>query len=393
MYQKTVYKNNIFLLTHLCEIFIILIYKEINIFREIQNLVQGYRSDYPIRRVSHISQRLRRWLCVAAGRDTVARDTAGKGYMGRKDLVGKDFFADCERFAELMNTIVYCGEEVVKAENLIRMDRVYPSPLRNGEKTRDILMKEIGQNICYGLELETEADYSMPERVMVYDTCEWETQIREIGKQRVSKKMNYRDKKSRLRETDSLMPVITVVLYLGNGRWQGKRSLSELFSISPQSRKRLGDILPDYRFLLAEADYVDADGYETDLKEFFHALQCRKDKLKLAELLQTESFQNIKKETAWVIAVYLDREKLMTKMKEKGIDMCQALDELLEDKRREGRIEGERAGKREGKREGRRTERILIIRRMIQEGMDRSLVSRITECTNEEMELAVNSND
>ena len=71
--------------------------------------------------------------------------------------------------------------------------------------------------------------------------------------------------------------------------------------------------------------------------------------------------------------------------------MCQALDELLEDKRLEGRIEGEREGKREGKREGRKAERISIIRRMLREGMDRSLISRITDCTEEELGMAVDS--
>lgn len=314
-----------------------------------------------------------------------ACDTAGKGYMGRKDLVGKSFFADRERFAELMNIMLYHGESVVKAKNLIHVVRTYPSPLRNGEKSRDILMKETAQNICYGLELETEADYSMPERVMVYDACEWETQIQEIAKQRGRKEQSYRDKKSRLRLTDSLIPVVTVVLYLGTGHWQGRRSLSELFRISPQSRKRLGGTLPDYTFPLAEADYVDAGMYRTDLREFFRALQCRGDKKELNALLHTERFRNLKDETEWVIAVYLDRKKLTEKMKQEGIGMCQALDELMEDKRREGKREGKIAGRKEEKR--------AIIRRMLQEGMDRALVSRITECTNEEMELAMTSND
>lgn len=299
--------------------------------------------------------------------------------MGRKDLAGKEFFADRERFAELINILMYHGVDVVKAENLIRMERTYPSPLRNGEKTRDILMKETKQNVCYGLELETESDYSMPERVMVYDVCEWETQIREVSG--VHDWKCYRDKKSRLGQRDRLLPVITIVLYLGSGHWEGHRRLSELFQISDKTKQLLGSWIPDYDFQLAEADYMGTGMYKTDLREFFCALQCRKDKEKLSELLQSEGFRNLKAETAWVIAVYLDREKLASKMKKEGTDMCQALDELLEDKKQEGRIEGER----EGKREGSKAARLSIIRRMIQEGMDRSLISRITDCTEEEM--------
>lgn len=311
-------------------------------------------------------------------------NTAGKGYMGRKDLAGKEFFADRERFAELMNVILYRGEDVVRAQNLIRMERTYPSPLRDGEKSRDVLMKDTKQNICYGLELETEADYSMPERVLSYDVCEWETQIREIGKQRDRKEMDYRDKKSRLRLKDSLMPVVTVVLYLGGGHWQGSRRLSELFSISPQSRKRLNDLLPDYGFPLAEADYVDAGICKTDLREFFHAMQCRTDKGKLRALLHTERFSNLKEETEWAIAVYLDRKHLIKKMKQEGIGMCQALDELMEDKKQEGK----REGKREGRLAGRKEEKRVIISRMLQEGMDKALIRRVTDCTEAEVELA-----
>ena len=124
---------------------------------------------------------------------------------------------------------------------------------------------------------------------------------------------------------------------------------------------------------------MNADAYRTDLREFFRALQCRKDKKKLAELLRSERFRNLKPETAWVIAVHLDRERLTDKMKKEGMDMCQALDELMEDKRCEGRL----AGKKE--------EKTVIINRMLQEGMDRALICRIADCTEEEMELAAGS--
>ncbi len=305
--------------------------------------------------------------------------------MGRKDLSGKDFFADRERFAELINTVLYNGKAMVRVENLIPMKREYVSPLGNGEKRRDILMSDISQNIGYGLELETESDYGMPERVMGYDICEWETQIKEIGRR--YEKRGYRDKKSRIGEKDRLMPVITIVLYLGVGRWKGRRKLSELFQIPEEMKELLGSRVPEYDFQLTEADYVNADACRTDLREFFRALQCRKDKKKLAELLRSERFRNLKPETAWVIAVHLDRERLTDKMKKEGMDMCQALDELMEDKRCEGRLEGKREGRLAGKKE----EKTVIINRMLQEGMDRALICRIADCTEEEMELAAGS--
>lgn len=61
--------------------------------------------------------------------------------------------------------------------------------------------------------------------------------------------------------------------------------------------------------------------------------------------------------------------------------MCQAFDELLEDQKKKGR--------REGKREGKREEKILIIRRMLQEGLDQTLVSKVTKCSQEELSAAM----
>lgn len=103
--------------------------------------------------------------------------------MGKKDLIGKEFFADCRRFAELFNAILHKGEDIIRAEDLERLIRIYPSLSGKGEMSRDVFMKDVKRNICYGLELETESDYSMPERVMVYDACELEQQIKEISKQ------------------------------------------------------------------------------------------------------------------------------------------------------------------------------------------------------------------
>lgn len=309
--------------------------------------------------------------------------------MGRKDLTGKIFFSDQERFAELINVILYHGKEMVKPENLVRMEREYPSPLGNGEKHRDILMRDSRHNICYGLEIETESDYSMPERVMVYDVCEWETQIREISK--ALEKKSYRDRKSRIGRDEFLTPVITVVLYLGVGRWQGRRKMAELFCVSEEIRNLLGNALPDYEICLAEAEFMNAEKYQTDLREFFYALQCRSDKMQLAKLLCSGRFRNLKKDTEWVIATYLDRNGLAEKMRKEGLSMCQALDELMEDKRQEGKKEGKREGRIEGQRKGRKEERISIIGRMLQEGIDRSLIGRITDCTEKELMLAANN--
>lgn len=305
--------------------------------------------------------------------------------MGKKDLTGKEFFADSSRFAELLNVILYQRKNIIQAEKLEPISRSYPSLFGKGENNRDLFMKDTQTQICYGLELETESDYSMPERVMVYDVCEWERQIRELSKRyeneaRDEKKLAYREKKSRIKETDYLLPVVTVVLYLGTGHWQGKIRLSELYCL-PEGIQSFG-FFPDYDFPMAEADFVDIEVFNTDLREFFEAMQCRGDKVKLRELLKMERFCKLKEDTAWAIAVFLDRKRLTAKIEKGDEGMCIALDELLEDERMAGRNEGKREGREEGKSE----ERTFIINNMVHEGIERELICKVTGCSREEME-------
>ena len=295
--------------------------------------------------------------------------------MGKKDLAGKEFFADRERFAELLNAILHHGKGIIRAEELVPETGNYPSFSGKGEMHRDVFMKDKKRNVCYSLELETESDYSMPERVMVYDACEFERQIRGINKNRKKEeqeeKPNYREKKSRMKETDFLLPVVTIVLYLGADHWEGRRKLSELYRVSEETEKLMGEVLPDYGFLLLEADCINAEIFETDLREFFQAMQCRNDKEKQRKLWETERFKNLKEETIWTIAVYLDQKRLMPKIKEGKLDMCKAIEDIFED----------------GKAEGRSS----IIRNMIQQGLEKEFICRITGCSQQEFASAAES--
>ena len=340
----------------------------------------GQRIGHPISAYQpYFMKQNRKWLNGTVGNLCIAINTAGKEYMGKKDLAGKDFFADRRRFAELFNAILYQGEDIIRAEELERVIRIYPSLSGKGEMSRDVFMKDAKRNVCYGLELETESDYGMPERVMVYDACELEQQIKEISEQhkkefRDGDKLVYREKKSRMKETDFLLPVVTVVLYLGTYHWEGKQKLSELYCIPEELQKSLGQKLPDYGFTMAEADYINPNSFKTDLREFFQAMQCRNDKEKLRELLNTQSFKKLSKEAGWAIIVHLDRKQLTEKVEKEGLDMCKALKEMLEDERKEGEI----------------LERLAIIKNLIREGVDQEFIRRVTGCSQEEFASAAN---
>lgn len=159
-----------------------------------------------------------------------------------------------------------------------------------------------------------------------------------------------------------------------------------MFLKESRAKQFLNIRFPEYEIQLLEADYENPESYRTDLKEFFQAMQCRMDKNKLRELFQTEAFQHLLPDTERVIAVHLRIRQLVKKMDEEGTTMCKAFNDLMKEERCEGRKEG----KSEGKREGRREEKMQTIRRMLKEGLDESLISRVTRCTKEELKAAAN---
>ncbi len=348
--------------------------------------------------ISHISQNknLYGWRLSCGKVCRYGVFVAGKVYMGRKDIVDRPYFSDCQRFAELVNAALYRGKDVLQPGNLTPVRRKYPSLSSScGELERDILMQDAEQNLCYGIEIETESDYGMPERVMTYDVCDYEYQMREMDRGHRERKdyRSYRERKSRMKESDILLPTVTVVLYLGEGHWKGGRRLTQMFRLSADCRNLLGTNLHDYDFPLLEADHMQPEYFRTDLREFFQSMQCRRDKARLRELFQTEAFRNLPPETEQVIARHLHIEHLINKMEKEGLPMCKAFDdlrdELLQEGKASGRREGRKEGRKEGRREGKKEEKIRIIRLMLKEGLDEALIHRTTGCTGEELSAAM----
>lgn len=295
--------------------------------------------------------------------------------MGKIDQTGRLFFGDEEVFAELINVHIYGGKQVVNKANLIKIEKDYPLYRTKGrDKERDILMRDKRSHIRYGLELEIGPDYSMPERVYLYDACDYEKQIRKIIKPRDNngEDFNFSENKSGFQKGDRIDPVITLVLYLGEGRWKGRNHLSELFRINSELKDLLGQELPDIHIRLIEADYVDPEQYSTELKIFFRAMQYRRNKEKLRRLMRSEEFQKISGEAEEAIRACLGHKQLSDKMKKGKMPMCKAIDGMLKD--------SEKAGMKKGLEK----ERTTIVQKMIKEGLDKAIILKCTQCTEAE---------
>ena len=97
---------------------------------------------------------------------------------------------------------------------------------------------------------------------------------------------------------------------------------------------------------------------------------------------------HLSKETWEAIAVMTDNAAMLQKKdkyktengEEEEYNMCQALEELMEDNRNEGRREGRTEGRREGRNEGTLEKTKIVVRNMLYRGYEIEDICAIAGC-------------
>lgn len=304
--------------------------------------------------------------------------------MGKKDIVTKDYTEDCRIFADAFNQYIYKGRAVIDPEKLHPLDTVQAGVLYGSDgigapvqKFRDSLKymtameDEEAVYLLMGLENQSEVNYAMPVKDMVYDALQYASQVEKIAKAHrderknikqtgehsvYHKKVNAGEYLSGFYKEDRLVPVITLVLYFNAGEWDGPVSLHDMMSVK---NPEILALVSDYRInLIAPANMSDDElnQFTTSLREVMMFIKYSKDKDRLQEILQTdERFRNVEKKAATVISTVTGIE-FEIEEEEEEVDMCQALKEIIED------------ANKEGMQQGILDERTTIAKRMLQEG-------------------------
>lgn len=313
-----------------------------------------------------------------------------------KDVSWKVYFQDDDRYADVINGIGFGGRQLVKGVDLEEADtqtvfgNLYSRPLEalTGEfrkqvrriRTRDMLRKvAFGVNFAMiGLENQELVDYAMPLRGMIYDAGEYEKQAGKIRKiLRKQKGLRAGEYLYGFGKDSKLCPVVTFVLYGGKEPWDGPRTLHEMLDMEglPEPMREL---VADYPLHLVDIRRLkDTSVFKTDVKQVFDFIRCAEDKRELFKLVQgDESFQCMEEDAYEVATNYAGAEELIKvkdeyRGKDGKIDMCQALNELIEDGRVEGRVEGHAEGVRS------------VVIRMIQKGKDDEEIMELTGCSME----------
>ena len=321
--------------------------------------------------------------------------------MGKYDTCMKEFLQNKDRFADLFNGCCFQGRQIIRAEDLreasenyVITDKRLPGKTRqkDTEIIRDVKMVLGSGMVLQVLAVENQSyiDYAMPVRCMGYDAAEYRRQLKERKQERrllmnsenrpKNPAVSMDETLSGILSSDRLHPVYTLCLYSGTEPWDGPRKLSDMMAFDPQN-KNLQSLFEEYHlhlFCINEQHVFDA--FRSDLKPLFQAINCRNNKKKMIELMKDETYSHLNEDTWDAIAVMTDNAAMLqkkdlykTKNQKEEFNMCQALQELMQDERNEGRIEGKIEGKIEDQK--------IVIRNMINRGYKTEDICAIAECS------------
>lgn len=261
-----------------------------------------------------------------------------------KDVGWKDFFSDDSRYADIINGIGCGGEQIVTEDDLQEADT------QVGLKYRDYIRKvAFGINFAIvGIENQEEIDYSLPIRNMTYDAAVYEKQAavirREVRKE--PKGLEAGEYLYGFRKDDKVCPVITFVLYAGLDEWDGAKSLREIIDFDGIPAELQG-MVSDYKVNIIDIRKIeDTSIFQTDVRHVFDIIKCAKDRKALETLMESDAYYKHMDEHAFDVAMHYTKANEMIQAKEYyidekgGVDMCQAIREMIEEGREEGREEG-----------------------------------------------------
>ncbi len=185
-------------------------------------------------------------------------------YVGQKDITEKILLDYNEIFSDIINVLLFDGENVVAPEtleNATPVSQYKADDSKVHEQERDVAKFWRGNNIriaLLGIENETRPERDMVFRIIGYDGAAYRSQLLDEGGER--------------------FPVITIVLYFGDRHWTAPKKISELIDIPD----KLQPYFSDYKLNVFEISWLSdeqAAMFQSDfgiVADFF--INKRKDK-------------------------------------------------------------------------------------------------------------------
>ena len=305
--------------------------------------------------------------------------TKGKQQKRKPDIALKEYWREEEHFADLYNAVLFSGKQVILPEDLAEGDADVSHVLEHGRAVanikafRDIIKivkrsKKYGVTLAIlGIENQENIHYAMPLRVMEYDAYSYKKQYDELAKQYVDSADRTEDERlSRMRKTDKLAPVITIVIYYGEKPWNGAKSLKEMLELPAGVEAYVSD----YPMHLVE---IRSDSLELQNEDNINLFQiCRmiyNHTKSLAEgkrqVIDYVEKNEVKEEVLKAVGAAVGKQIRWSK-KEENKNMCTFFDELEKECRLEGEKIGEKRGIKRGREEGMLKNAVKVVKNAMQ---------------------------
>lgn len=305
--------------------------------------------------------------------------------MGKADVCESDYLENEEIFADLVNGVLYQGEQVVKPCELEERDGELRSILENSAKKmlRDKVKIWKGTVIAVlVVENQTKVDYRMVTRAMLAESIAYDKQWKKLrDKNRAGEKLQGEEMKtesavageslmlerlkvqaaageqmpsdefiSGMRKGDKFIPVITIVVYYGKEKpWDGARTLYELLDVEGDEEKIL-PFISNYRLNLFDYhDYDDFDRFQSELQPVFEFLRYAGDKESMKTRMERhrEKYESLSSQAKVLLTELTNIKEIPgvgeEEFKKGDFSMCKA----FEDMRKEGFDEGREKGRAE----------------------------------------------
>ena len=296
----------------------------------------------------------------------------------QKDVSLKTFWRDNKHFADLFNTTVFNGKQVLKPNKLTEMDTDVSATIQSKSynesitRNRDVVKKMsdgVEFNIL-GLEIQDKTHYAMPLRTMTYDALGYIKEYNDIKKQHKLNKDSFSSHEeflSGINKSDRFHPIITLVLYYGESLWDGPTCLSDMMISMPDNIKAY---FSDYKLNLVQI--LDSDKYtfyNEDVRDVFNIIR---------KIYREYESRNVDIDVMELICNITSVPKLMdlcTDTEQGGtVNMCEAM------KRFQAECESK------GMKEGIDSEKVNSIISMLEFGITKEQI--LTKYTKEDLERA-----
>ena len=296
--------------------------------------------------------------------------------MGLQEIIAIEYLSQPEVFADLFNGVVFGGKQVIKPEELYETDTRQqfmiaeqtanhrPQSVEILKKDRDIVREVVlnGQRVrilACAVEQQTNVNYIMPLRMLLYEALEYLKQVQKISREHEKHKDLHGDEYiSRFAKTDELIPTISIVVYTGTKQWDGALELKDLYGgmlRNEELKPYMNQFLGNWRIHLLDVYNVeDTSVFHSSFRIVLEMLRTSKDAEQLEHYvtehkMELEELNEISNRfVSWLLEIDLELEE-----EERRADkMCKAIEDLKKMAEERGKVIGEAIGEERGKAQG-----------------------------------------